>query len=215
MLGNPGFGRTTNVAATHASGSLLLVLNPDTELLDEDALRSFVAAFHDAPPDCGVYSPMLRTEDGDDRACARSLPTLRNVAAHYGVPFVRSDNEYSISDLPPSGLERVGAVNGAFMLMNAAFYNQLGGFDERFWMYAEDLDPCARVKEAGKNVYLDIDQEVRHSKGGTTGSVRSPRVAWAFCWSMIQYFSKHERGIGIAPGSGVNHPTCNTSPRWS
>jgi GT2 family glycosyltransferase/acetyltransferase-like isoleucine patch superfamily enzyme len=193
---NPGFGVATNRLVESARAPLLLILNPDTEFIGERDLRVFIDRYEEQGSECGIYSPLLRRDDGSiDHACSRNLPTVRNVFAHFGPGVLPQPDPYVISDLPRGGLFEVGAVNGAFMLTRSELYEQVGGFDERFWMYGEDLDMCKRVASLGKKIVLDLEHSAIHSKAGTTGPTRTPRVAWAFYRSMVVYFQKHASGV--------------------
>jgi hypothetical protein len=85
----------------------------------------------------------------------------------------------------------VGAVNGAFMLMREDVVRTVGGFDEDYWMYGEDLDLCLRTTQAGWDVYYWPGLEVVHVKGGSSGKARSARVNWAFHSAMWIFYRKH------------------------
>jgi GT2 family glycosyltransferase len=84
-----------------------------------------------------------------------------------------------------------GAVNGAFMLIREDVVREVGGFDEDFWMYGEDLDLCLRTTQAGWDVYYWPGVDVLHVKGGSSGKARTPRVNFAFHHAMWIFYKKH------------------------
>ena len=85
----------------------------------------------------------------------------------------------------------VDAVNGAFMLMRRAPFDELGGFDQGYWMYMEDLDLCYRFAQRGWRTLYEPRATVTHVKGGTTGGARSPRLVWHFHRGMCRFYRDH------------------------
>ena len=85
----------------------------------------------------------------------------------------------------------VDAVNGAFMLMRRSALDEVGLFDEGYWMYMEDLDLCYRLREAGWTTWYEPSVVVSHVKGGSSGPVRSPRLNYAFHYGMYRFYRKH------------------------
>jgi GT2 family glycosyltransferase len=168
----------------------LVFLNPDVELPDSKILSSAVERFT-AGGQSGVYSPLLLQGDGShDRACARNIPQLAS-ALRYIV--LGRETDYHIDPaVSPPGLLPVGAVNGAFMLVDAGEFARLGRFYERYWMYAEDLDLCLRYTKAGRPVVLDTSISAVHLKAGTTGGSRSLGLRVQFMKAMAQFYWKHE-----------------------
>ena len=83
------------------------------------------------------------------------------------------------------------AVNGAFMLMRRAALDQVGLFDEGFWMYMEDLDLCYRLAQAGWITWYEPGVTVIHVKAGTSGKLRSFRLNRAFHYGMYRFYRKH------------------------
>jgi hypothetical protein len=85
----------------------------------------------------------------------------------------------------------VDAVNGAFMLIRRAALDEVGIFDEGYWMYMEDLDLCYRFAEAGWVTWYEPSATVVHVKAGSSGPVRSPRLNYAFHYGMFRFYRKH------------------------
>jgi GT2 family glycosyltransferase len=94
----------------------------------------------------------------------------------------------------------VDAVNGAFMLMRREAFEGLGGFDEGYWMYMEDLDLSYRLRQSGWLSWYEPAAVVTHVKGGTVGGRRSPRLEWHFHRGMHRFYRSHyapERSFAV------------------
>ena len=166
---NLGFGRASNLGYRQAAGDLILFLNPDT-VANEPALEHLVRRLQ-AEPGIGLLSPQLIQADGTmDLACRRSIPTLwdgfcRASGLAAAFPGRRLFAGYNLTYLPANGTHDVGAINGAFMLTRRAVLEQVGLFDEAFFMYGDDLDLCIRVARAGWRIVYDGRVQIVHLKG--------------------------------------------------
>ncbi len=85
----------------------------------------------------------------------------------------------------------VDAVNGAFMLCRRVALEEIGLFDEGYWMYMEDLDLCYRLRQAGWLTWYEPSARALHLKHGTSGSVRAPKLVWAFHYGMFRFYRSH------------------------
>ncbi|MGE0572234.1 MAG: glycosyltransferase family 2 protein [Dehalococcoidia bacterium] len=174
--GNLGFAAAANIGIRETRGEYILLLNPDT-VLSPDAVRAAVT-FLQETDDAAIVSPKLVLQGGAiDPGCHRGFPTpwasftyLAGLEKFF--PKVRLFNGYHRWDLPLDEVHAVDAVSGAFMLFRRSLVDRIGLFDERFFMYAEDVDFCMRAKQAGGRVYYDPRQEVVHIKGTSTGIKR-------------------------------------------
>jgi GT2 family glycosyltransferase len=172
----------------------VLLLNPDT-VLPPSALADMLR-FLDEHPRAGVVGPRLVREDGSlDRACRRSFPTPR-VAAYKlsGLSrlFPRSERfgRYNLTYLSPDVTTEVDSVVGAFMLVRGEVLNEVGLLDEQFFMYAEDLDLCYRIKERGWQVWYNAGVTVLHYKGQSSRQ-RSTFANVKFYETMRLFHDKH------------------------
>lgn len=171
---NLGFGRANNLGYARTRGEFVLFLNPDT-VCNERALAHCVARLEE-DPEIGLISPKLVQADGAmDLACRRSIPTLwdgfcraAGLATRY--PQSALFAGYNLTHLPPDESYDVGAINGAFMMIprwvlaeEVAEDGQV--FDERFFMYGDDLDLCIRVGRAGFRIVYDGSVQIVHLKG--------------------------------------------------
>jgi GT2 family glycosyltransferase len=192
---NEGFARATNRALRVAVGRTVLLLNPDT-IVPPGALAAVLAEL-ERDPDTGMLGCKLVQPDGVfDHACKRGLPTV-SAALYYLIGlqrlFPRSPRfaAYTVGWLDEDSPGYVEAVNGAFMLARREAIEQVGGLDERFWLYGEDLDWCLRFERAGWRIRYWPGVSVTHLKGGSAGGRRSLRAIVAFHRSMLLYYEKH------------------------
>ena len=189
---NLGFSRANNIALAAGRAPYALVLNPDTRVTPGslDALLELV----EARPEVGIAGPRLELEDGSfDHASRRSFPTPLSALGHFTGIGRRQGSTGRLADYRAPGVESgpVDAVNGAFMLIRRAALDQVGAFDERYWMYMEDLDLCYRFAEAGWTTWFEPAVTVIHVKAGTSGEHRSLRLNHAFHYGMFRFYRDH------------------------
>ena len=170
---NLGFGRANNRGYARTRGEFVLFLNPDT--VCHDAALTHCLTQLRADPRIGLISPRLELADGSmDLACRRSIPTLWDGfcrASGLAAAFPRTAffSGYNLTHLSADGVHEVGAINGAFMLAPRRALAQVAPdgavFDERFFMYGDDLDLCIRVARAGWKIVYDGRARITHLKG--------------------------------------------------
>ena len=189
---NRGFGTACNEGARLARGRLLLFLNPDSEL--EPGALSGAAECLETWPEAGLVGIRTQLPDGSFEAgCLRGVPTPGRALCYYlGLEklFPRSHlcGGYHMTWLDRRRSAEVDSVSGSFMLLRRELFEQLGGFDEEYFMYGEDLDLCLRVREKGlKVVYFAGGRMLHHH--GKCG--RNPRQTAAFYDSMAIFYDKH------------------------
>ena len=174
---NLGFGRANNRGYAASTGEFVLFLNPDTVANPAALLHCVDRLRRDSA--IGLISPRLVQADGAmDLACRRSIPTLWDgfcravgLASRFsGTAFFSG---YNLTHLPADGTYDVGAINGAFMMTSRRVLQTVAPtgevFDERFFMYGDDLDLCIRVKQAGYRVVYDGSVAITHLKGTSVG----------------------------------------------
>jgi GT2 family glycosyltransferase len=188
---NLGFGKSSNLGIRRTSDELVLLLNPDCELNDGTLDRlAEVLAEH---PDVGMIGPELVREDGSlDHAGRRSFPTVLGALGHFSGVGRKLESgplaQYRATDVVSGPVD---AVNGAFMLCRRVALEQIGLFDEGYWMYMEDLDLCYRLRQAGWLTWYEPSAQALHLKHGTSGSVRAPKLVWAFHYGMFRFYKSH------------------------
>lgn len=193
---NLGFAAASNQGIQATTTTYVLSLNPDTEVT-LNAIRT-MRDYLDGRPDVGAISPKILRPDGSlDFAARRSFPTVTTAFARLSRLsriFPRSARfaRYNLTYRSPDEVQEIDAGTGACLLIRRAVLDQVGLFDEAFFMYGEDLDLCYRLKQAGwKIVYLPT-AEVLHYKGESSRQV-SYRMIREFHRSMRIFFNKHYR----------------------
>ncbi|MGD0274123.1 MAG: glycosyltransferase family 2 protein [Gaiellaceae bacterium] len=189
---NLGFSKANNLAIRRGNAPYVLALNPDT-IMVENALDHMLELM-EANPKLGISGCRLEQEDGTfDHAARRSFPTPVGALAHFMHIGRSSKAPARLSQYRAPSVESgpADAVNGAFMLMRRSALDQVGLFDEGYWMYMEDLDLCYRFKQAGWLTWYDPSVKIVHIKAGTSGKYRKPRLNYAFHYGMFRFYRKH------------------------
>ena len=171
---NLGYGSavTRGVAASSPELDLVLVCNPDLEV-PIGAVDALVSAL-DADPGCALVGPLIRTPEGDRYPSARHFPSMVDAAGHALLGIFAPDNRFSRSyqrtdlDLATDTAMTVDWVSGACFLVRRAAFEAIGGFDESYFMYAEDVDLCWRLGRKGFTVAYAPTAEVTHLQGTST-----------------------------------------------
>ena len=189
-LGYDGAGQVDAEAPRYA-----LLLNPDTEL-PPDALYRMIQ-FMDLHPDVGVAGPKLVLEDNSlDKACRRGFPTPMVSFYHFsGLAKLFPKNErfgrYNMTFADPDDELEVDSVVGAYMQVRRECIDAVGLLDETFFMYAEDIDWCFRIKAAGWKVWYYAPVTVLHIK--RAASRQSAKAQFEFWRAMLIFYRKHFR----------------------
>ncbi len=196
---NLGFSKANNLGIDQANSRAVLILNPDT-VIPPDGLRLCLEELW-KQPGVGLLSPRLVGPDGSfDRRCKRGFPTFLSIACYFSgldQKFKsRRVQRYSVGWLPDNEGGEVESVSGAFMLMRADALSEVGGFDEQFFMYAEDMDLSLRFGYAGWTVYYWPGVDVIHIGAGSNEDGKRPEKAnEAYFRTMPPFIRKHRPGI--------------------
>jgi GT2 family glycosyltransferase len=187
-----GFPAGNNQGFAAARGRYVMTLNPDTEIVG-DALAA-MTAYLDAHPDAGALGPQLLNSDGSVQSSRRRFPTL--VTALFESTWLQGITprgvlaRYYMDDRPADVAQEVDWVTGACILVRREVLKSIGGFDEAFFMYSEELDWCRRIKSAGwKIVYLPAAKVIHHVGQSSEQAVAARHIH--FQTSKVRYFKKH------------------------
>ena len=193
---NLGFGKACNLGAQEAQGEYLLFLNPDAALY-ADTLPKALAFMRDpANSKVGICGVQLLDEAGRvSRSCAR-FPSAWGFAAHaIGLDRLYPALGHFMAEWDHKQTSQVDHVIGAFYLIRRDLFESLNGFDERFFVYLEDLDLSYRARQAGwLSVYL-ADAQAFHAGGGTSNQVKARRLFYSLR-SRLLYAFKHFSWMG-------------------
>jgi GT2 family glycosyltransferase len=191
---NVGFARANNQAILKCTGSYILLLNPDTLIL-ENAIEKMVE-FMDRNPTVGICGcKVLNKDETLQLACRRSIPTpgvafFRLTGLSKLFPKSKIMAKYNLTYLDPEEPQEVDAVSGAFLMIRREVVDNIGMLDERFFMYGEEMDWCLRTKKAGWTVMYYPDAEIIHHKGECSKS-NSRKATFEFYRSMYLFHKKH------------------------
>ena len=171
--GNRGFSAANNLGAAQANGRTLLFLNSDTVLSEEALIQPFnyLAAHEKA----GAITVRLVYPTGErDPDNHRGFPTPWNALCHFSglsrlFPGSPRFNGYFQSYADFEQTHPVSVIAGSFMMMPRTVFDQLGGWDETYFFYGEDIDICYRIQELGYEIIYYPHVEVLHYKGASSG----------------------------------------------
>jgi N-acetylglucosaminyl-diphospho-decaprenol L-rhamnosyltransferase len=169
----------------------VLLLNPDTEWF-AGTLEEYLAEAS-AHPDAGIVGPMVRNPDGTVYASGRTFPSVLDAVGHAFLGTVRPSNpftrRYRMDGWDRSSPRRVDWVSGCCMLLPREALQAVGGLDETFPLYGEELDLATRLRDAGRSVWFTPAVEIVHEIGVSTG--RSRRMLMMHSDSVFRYYVKH------------------------
>jgi GT2 family glycosyltransferase len=171
LLVNPqnlGYTKANNIGINHSRGKYILLLNPDT-IVHQGALQALIDCA-ESHPEAGIIGAKLLNPDGSVQRSARSFPDIgaglfRNTflgRLFPNNPFVR---RYLLTDFGYDEVREVDWVSGAAMLVRRDLIERIGGLDERFWAYCEDVDLCWRAWQAGYKVLFCPNAVITHKVG--------------------------------------------------
>jgi GT2 family glycosyltransferase len=188
---NRGFGAANNEALRQAKGRYHLLLNNDT-LVQPNAIDTMIRIMNEHH-EVGVLGPLLRNEDGTvqisygSRVGFFSEFSQKRLSARYeaGNPKARDliESRARIESHPDW-------VTGACMMLRADLPEEVRFFDEKFFMYLEDADLCARIRQEGFQILYSPEAEIIHLRGKSVEE-NSVRVALEYRRSQLHYYSKH------------------------
>ena len=182
---NLGFGKAVNLAARSSARRYLLFANSDCRLTS-NALPVMVAYMQQNHA-CAACSPRLIQKDGRVHSSIRRFPDYGNIRHSRG-SILRTDSNYTL--VADTSRSEVEAMSATFMMVRRDLFEQLGGFDERFFMYVEDTDLCKRFHDVGKQVIYLGDVSVVHHWGAST-RLHPWRMKLEHHLSIRKYFLKH------------------------
>jgi N-acetylglucosaminyl-diphospho-decaprenol L-rhamnosyltransferase len=201
---NLGYGAGANRGLTQTDAELVLVSNPDVSL-HPGALPALAAAFADDPT-LAIAGPAILAADGTRYPSGRQFPSMGTAAGHALLGLVAPGNRFSrryrMDDLDRSTTVAVDWVSGACFMARHRALKELGGFDESYFMYVEDLDLCWRAHRAGWAVAYVPAAEVTHLQGVSTAR-RPYRMLLAHHLSTYHFASRRADGWRRAALPGV------------
>ncbi len=192
---NLGYSKAVNRGIKASHGKYILVLNADTEMFPSTLDRMIELLENNL--DVGIAAPVLVNPDGSLQPTTRETLTRTQLA--FGrrslailLPFLR---KYSAAGrITPCKITEANFVSGGAMFLRRKALEQVGLFDERFFLYMEDADMCRRMRSCGWKILIDPNAQILHLWEGTSSKMRR-RAFLKHHISIYKYFQKYEPGF--------------------
>jgi hypothetical protein len=189
---NQGFAKANNQGASLAEGEYLFFLNPDTILLD--AAVNNLVDFMDRNPDIAMSGPRILNEDKTVQTSVRNFPSFRGAFYRYTILkymglFKSHFEKWHNRGFDYNKQADIEQLIGAAMLIRKNMFEQTGRFDERFFMYYEEVDLCRRLKDAGLRVVYYPGARLIHL-GGKSAKQIPASARFMMLRSLLLYFHK-------------------------
>ncbi|NRT74188.1 glycosyltransferase [Clostridium beijerinckii] len=189
---NLGFAKANNIGIKFASGKYILLLNSDT-VLKENCLEKCIGKI-EKDRNIGALGCKVILANGElDHACKRGFPSPKASLYYFLKLYKRNElkyGQYNALHLGEDDIGEVDCLTGAFMLMPKLIFDKVGGLDEDFFMYGEDIDLCYKIKEFGYKILYYPEAQIIHYKGGSSKKKRS-KVIYDFHQAMWIFYKKH------------------------
>ena len=189
---NLGYGTGHNVAVNEAieqGATYHVVINPDI-YFEKDVIEELVQ-YANEHEEVGLLMPKILYPNGEIQYLCKLLPTPSDLLMRRFNPFKKSverkNRRYAMRFADYDSIMEVPSLSGCFMFLRLSVLKRIGGFDERFFMYAEDLDLCRRIGEVSKTVYYP---KVCVYHEYAKGSYKNKKLLRYHICSIIKYFNK-------------------------
>lgn len=158
---NLGFAKANNLGVKSATGEYIIFLNPDTEVWGKDSLNKLRTALEENP-EYGIIGPKLVYPDGTPQNRVRNLPTVFRAFKEY---ILGNKGEYDFYSPNCKTLCEVESIIGACMVVKKELFEKVGGFNEKYFMYFEDLELCKEIKSRGFKIGFLPEVTIEHAEG--------------------------------------------------
>ncbi len=189
---NKGYAAAVNRGAAIATGRYLLLLNPDTRLTPESILS--LLFFADRHPEAGAVAPRLLYPDGTPQPSVRRFPTPFNLIAFLfaSVTGRRVGNRYLLDAQSIRSPREVDQPMSSALLIRCEAWEEVGGMDESFPLFFNDVDLCWRLKRKGWKIYYHADAVVWHYHGASTSRLHHARLILS-TRGLLRFYDKNVR----------------------
>ncbi len=192
---NRGFAAANNQAIKLAGGEYILILNPDTIILN-NALTKAVKIL-EAKPDAGILGARTYNKDMSQQKTVRKNPTLatqlifpRKMKQLF--PNWKALKNYYQDDFNYTAEDFVEQIQGSFMLIKKEVFDKIGLLDEKFFVWFEEIDFCKRTRTAGYKILYSPEVEIIHYGGESFSQVPTIKKQRMYSQSLLYYFWKHK-----------------------
>lgn len=206
---NLGFAGGNNLGVKNSTGDIIFILNPDTAVYP-DTLQKMVSYLekhgdgngsgkHTPTARVGILGPQLVYSDGTiQESCRRDMSfidlAIKRTALRHMPGFKSRLKKYLMSDFDHNKTQKVELLTGAAMMIPRSVFEQVGGFDDRYFLFMEDFDLCKKIRKAGYDIIYYPEAKVEHYhkrlSGGNFFTMLTKRVFWLHVQSATKYFWK-------------------------
>ena len=199
---NVGFSAGNNLGINIANGEFIVLINPDT-VVQEDTFTKLLDFFKSQPDASAATCKILNPDGTFSIDCRHSVPTpltafWKLIGLNRLYPKSRIFAKYNLTYLDENELNQVEAISGSFMMLRKEVVKKIGGLDEDFFMYCEDIDYCHRINKAGGKIFYVPDSQIVHYKGESTKKNNLDYVI-TFNKSLYLFYKKHYQQKYITP----------------
>lgn len=194
---NLGFGKACNIGASGSTSKYVLFINPDAAIFENTIFNALGFMQEVRNNKVGICGVQLLNQNGHvARSCSR-LPSLAGFASHAtGLAILFPSTGHAMSEWDHGETREVDQVIGAFFLVRRELFEALKGFDERFFLYFEEVDFSYRASLAGWKSYFLTNTQAFHAGGGTSNQVKTLRLFYSLR-SRLLYVFKHFSFLSI------------------
>lgn len=191
---NEGYGRANNQGLAKARGKYILFLNSDVSVNENCLDRMF--DLMEKNPEVGASSCKLTFPDGSLQPSCRRFPSFQvffsmMIGLRYFFPKLKIFREYLMLDWDHSDMREVDQIMGSFMFIRRDVLDQVGSFDERYWMYFEEVDLCLRIKRSGWKIVHYPYATAVHFLSKSSEQWGKMKRREEFERSLLKYFKKN------------------------
>ncbi len=176
---NLGFGAANNAGAAESKGDFLFFLNNDTYALNDPLTP--LEAYMNGHPECGAAGIALKNTDGSPQPSIGKWPSIRTEWLTKKHRAMYRAGDYT----------RVDWLTGAALCVRRDLFRRVGGFDERFFLYFEDVDLCRRIADVGSARHFVPTIEMVHIGGASQSSMPRPEMQEVYRRSQLRYYTRH------------------------
>lgn len=199
---NLGFAKANNQALNISKGKYVIFLNPDTELIT-NAFPSMIKFLDDNSQYGAAGCKLLNTDGTIQFTCARAFPTHFNQLCHFLMlnRLFSTSSFFSNEDLEywdHNDSREIDVISGACLMVRRAIAEKLGGFDEKTFMYSEDVDLCYRIKRLNRKIYYLAEAEIMHYSGASSDKRDNPDFVPIMLRRGHYFFIQKHRGYSRA-----------------
>lgn len=191
---NLGFAKANNKGMNLAKGRNFLILNPDV-IMHNNVIK-ILSDYLDNNHKVAMVGPKVLNIDGSiQHSCLRGQPYPKDTLFHIiglakKYPNNEKFNKFALLHLNIDEINKCGCLSGCCMMVKKSLYDEIGGMDEKFFMYEEETDWCFRTIKTGKDIIYNPEAVITHYQGVTTKKVKVKSI-WIFTQSMMKFFKKH------------------------